>query len=99
MTYETTYSDIDELCTREIEERSHQVWRAFAVMYAEMGMLTQEHVDEIKQMVRDYLPQILQEVEALLMTRSMVYGKGWGDLVRRALQKVDTDIEEMCLVV
>jgi hypothetical protein len=79
-----TYGDIDELCTREIEERSDQLWRSFAVLYAGMGMLTHEHVDEIKQMVRDYLPQILKEVEEPLMTHSMVCGKGWNDLVSRA---------------
>jgi hypothetical protein len=47
--------------------------------------------------VRDYLPQILREVEEPLTTRAMVSGKGWNDLVQRVLRKVDAEIEEVCI--
>ncbi|MGY8826926.1 MAG: hypothetical protein ACKVJG_23920 [Candidatus Latescibacterota bacterium] len=98
MTYEDTYSDIDELCAHQIEERSEKLWQSFASMYAcTSDRLTTEHIDEMKQAVRDYLPQILREVEEPLSTRALVSGKGWSDLVQRVLRKVDAEIEEVCL--
>jgi hypothetical protein len=99
MSYEVTYVDIDEYCEREIEARGSKVWRSFASIYAcaEMPM-TDENVGEIKQAVRDYMPQILQELEAELTTRKLVNGKGAGDVVERALKKMDAEIEETCVV-
>ena len=62
-------------------------------MYANTSeKLTPEHIDEMKQAVRDYLPQILREIEEPLTTRAMVSGKGWNDLVQRVLRKVDAEI-------
>jgi phosphoribosylaminoimidazole (AIR) synthetase len=98
MTYKIAFSDIDELCEYQIEERSGQLWRSFAGMYANTSeKLTPEHIDEMKQAVRDYLPQILREIEEPLTTRAMVSGKGWNDLVQRVLRKVDAEIEEVCI--
>ena len=99
MSYEATYVDIDDYCEREIEERGNQVWRSFASVYAcaEMPM-TMEDVGEIKQAVRNYMPQILKELEAELTTRKMVSGKDSGDVVERALEKMDAEIEESCVV-
>lgn len=99
MCYKTTYVDIDEHCEREIEERGGLVWRSFASIYAcgEMQM-TQDDVGDIKQAVRDYMPQILRELEAELTTRKMVDGRDAEDVVERALQKMDAEIDESCLV-
>ena len=99
MTYETTFVDIDEYCEREIEERGGQVWRSFASVYTfgEMPM-TVDDVGDIKQAVRDYMPQILLELEAELATRKMVSGRDAGDVVERALQKMDAEIEESCSI-
>jgi hypothetical protein len=60
--------------------------------------MTMEDVGEIKQAVRDYMPQILKELEAELTTRKMVSGKDSGDVVERALKKMDAEIEESCVV-
>ncbi len=98
MTYKIVFSDIDELCEYQIEERSGQLWRSFASMYVSSNeRLTPEHIDSMKQAVRDYLPQILREVEEPLTTRALVSGKGFNDLVQRVLRKVDAEIEEVCL--
>jgi hypothetical protein len=101
---EVTHQAIRKLCECEIINRSRMIWNAYARVADDLpASARREEILEIKQIIRGFMPRIVEEMAGHVRTVSRVPEQEaiepFDEVVGLALKKVDEDIDKTVQVV
>jgi hypothetical protein len=101
---EATNQAIRKLCECEIINRSKMIWNAYARGLDDLpASAGREEIREVKQIIRDFMPRIVEEMAGHVRTDSRVPEQEaiepFDAVVGFALKKVDEDIEKAVQIV